>query len=434
MQAITLSNIHQKISHFFEEDISKIGKETGFNQRESKLNSLSFIKVLLSTCLQPKFSLELFASLLKEQGINITKQGVHERFNARTVNFLANLCSSALTKLSLPGNHCIEQLKSFTSLNLIDSSTLSLPASLKDSFKGCGGAASAAALKIQMMYDHLEGQIKALTLTQGCENDQGFDRYLNTIEENALYLMDLGYFKLASFQKIITGKGFFISRFFLGTTLYALDNTPLDLHATLQKSGPLFEKEVLMGTKAKIKVRLVATRLPTNLYEKRQRQIREAYRRRGLTPSAEKLALAQWSIYITNVPCEQIEASQLHAIYALRWQIELLFKLSKSLINIDSINSKKLPRILVELYGKLLCILLFLCLCAPVRYQNGREISFYKACNQFLARINDFITALASPSNLKQFIKKFNNLIMQFALKDLKKKPPSNINQPVIDF
>lgn len=58
------------------------------------------------------------------------------------------------------------------------------------------------------MFDYIEGQIKELTLTSGCDNDQGFDNYFNTIQKEALYLMDLGYFKLNSFKKIIEGKAF----------------------------------------------------------------------------------------------------------------------------------------------------------------------------------------------------------------------------------
>lgn len=433
MQALNVSNIHEKIFNFFSEDITKISKETKFSQRESKLQGPSFTTALLSTCLNPKFSYELFAGFLKEQGIDITKQGIQARINDHAIRFLKALCSTALKKLSYPQSNIMEVLKPFSSVQLIDSSTISLPDTLSTSYKGCGGSASSAALKIQTMYDYMAGQIKAITLTSGSDNDQGFDRYLNTIERNALYLMDLGYFKLESFQKIITGQGYFVSRLLPATVLFNLNNTLLDLFSTLQNSGLSFESDVLMGVKAKVKVRLVATRLPDSVVEKRRRQIKKAYRQRGKTPSAETMALAQWSIYITNISTELVEASQLHSIYALRWQIELLFKLSKSLINIDKVNGKTLSRILVELYGKLLCIILFFCVCAPVRYQNGKEISFYKACNQFLARINEFITALAVSDKLKRFIKKFNSLILQFSLKDIKKKRCEK-NQPENDF
>ncbi len=102
-------------------------------------------------------------------------------------------------------------LEVFTGLNIIDSSSVSLHRSLSHVFKGSGGAASNAALKIQLMFDYIEGQIKELTLTSGCDNDQGVDHYFSTIQKRALYLMDLGYFKLSSFKKIIEGNAFFVS-------------------------------------------------------------------------------------------------------------------------------------------------------------------------------------------------------------------------------
>ncbi|WP_158618490.1 hypothetical protein [Legionella sp. km535] len=112
---------------------------------------------------------------------------------------------------------------------------------LEKLFKGSGGAASSAALKIQLMFDYLEGQIKELTLTSGCDNDQSFDYYFNSIQEGALYLIDLGYFKLSSFSKIIEGHAFFFSRLLSGTKLFTVEKQPLDLLTTLSAAGTASE-------------------------------------------------------------------------------------------------------------------------------------------------------------------------------------------------
>jgi hypothetical protein len=183
--------------------------------------------------------------------------------------------------------------------------------------------------KLGFMYQiknkHLAGQIKELTLTSGCDNAQGFAHYFNTIQKEALYLMDLGYFKLNLFKKIIERNAFFVSRLLTGTKLLNREKQPLDLLATLSASGPLFSQQVLLGAQAKIPVRLIAQRLPQEIADRRRQKLKESHKRRGSTPSQESLALQNWSIYITNTDETQIKQEHIHQTYALRWQIELLF-------------------------------------------------------------------------------------------------------------
>lgn len=423
MLLATISNIPKKIFNFFTLEAECLGKETGYKKRCSKLTPGAFIKGLVSTCFSGHFSLELFCSFLKEQGISISKQALHERFNERTVEFLKTLSSSFLKYFRLEKLSQLNGLECFTGINILDSSGVSLHSSLKNLFKGSGGAASGAALKIQLMFDYIEGQIKELTLTSGCDNDQGFDKYFNSIQKGALYLIDLGYFKLDSFKKIIDGKAFFLSRLLIGTKLFTIDNQPLDLLTTLSAAGPLFSQQLLMGVRHKISVRLIAQRLPDELANRRRQKLVEGHRRRGKTPSKESLALQSWSIYITNTSEAQISNKHIHQTYALRWQIELIFKLSKSLMHIDSINSTKHARVVVETYGKFICMMLLFLLCAPVRYSQGKEISFYKACKLLITRLSDLARAFVSVYRLKLFINSFYENLRLFAVKDIKKKP-----------
>lgn len=422
MQLSNLTNIPQKIINIFHKEAKNYGKETKFIKRNSKLTAPAFLRALLATCLSQSFTLEIFCSFLKEQGVRITKQGLHQRFNEYTEALLHHLALCSLKQFkteNLPNMDC---LNGFTSVNIIDSSTVSLHRALSNIFKGSGGAASSAALKIQLMFDYLSGQIKALTLTSGCDNDQGFDCYFRKIQKQALYLMDLGYFKLDSFQRIMDGGAFFVSRLLTGTKLLSLDSKPIDLVKTLSNSGHFFSQQVLMGAKSKIPVRLIAQRLPSHVAEKRRHRLREDHRRRGSKPSAESLALQSWSVYITNSSEVQISNEDIHTVYALRWQIELVFKLSKSLMQIHHTHSTKSARVLVEIYGKFICMMMLFLLCAPVRYKNGKEISFYKACKLLLTRLNDFIHAFASIYRLEQFVKKFQESLSLFAIKDVKKK------------
>jgi hypothetical protein len=424
MQQITIANIPKKIFSFFTKEAEKLAKESRFKIRKSKLTPTAFIKALVATCFSQQFTIEVFASFLMKEKVKIRKQSLFERFNERTAAFLSCLISLSLKIFQtekLPHPSSLEQ---FTAVHIIDSSSISLHKALNKLFKGSGGAASSAALKIQLMYDYLSGQVKDLVLTSGCDNDQGFNNFMNSIQKNALYLMDLGYFKLASFRKIIDGNAFFISRFLTGTRLFNKEGLPIDLLPFLSGSGQWVVLEVFLGARAKIPVRFVTQRISEELANRRRQKLKEGHRRRGKMPCEESLALQSWSIYITNTTEAQINYKELFPIYSLRWQIELIFKLGKSLLQIDSIRTTKPSRVVIEIYGKFLCIIILFFLCAPVRYQDVNEISFFKACKILCSTFTHFIIALTSIYRLKKFLKSLYEDFSLYAMKDIKKKTP----------
>jgi hypothetical protein len=425
----TISNISQKIFNIFTSEAQRLGKETQYQKRASKITPDAFIRALITTCLSGDFRLEQFCDIFYQQGIVVTKQSLHERLNERTVAFIKELCSFFLNQFQSEKLPQIKGLELFTSVNIIDSSTVSLHQALSKLFKGSGGAASTASLKIQLTFDLLAGQIKELTLTPGSANDQSFTQYFQVIQKGALYLIDLGYFKLTTFANLIKEGAFFVSRLLTGTQLFTLEGEPLDLLATLSSSGPLFSQKVLMGSRAKIPVRLVAQRLSEEIANKRRQKLKKGHKRRGITPSKGSLALQSWSIYITNTNEEQIEALKVHQIYALRWQIELIFKLSKSLMQIDVIRTTKPSRVLIETYAKFMTMMIFFFICEPARYQEGKELSWFKACKLLINRITDVGKALKSTYRLNRFIESFYGALQRFAVKDIKKKSPG---QPLL--
>jgi hypothetical protein len=420
-----LSNIPKKIITFFTCTANKLAEEHQFKIRKSKLTPSAFIKALIQACLSETFECESIASALGKQKISITKQSIFDRFHERTTNFVKAMAEEALNKFKMeraPQNHLFEQ---FTAINIIDSTSVPLKKALNSYFKGCGGAASESALKIQTLFDPFNYNIKALELTPGCANDQGFDLFFDRIEKGALYLMDLGYFKLKTLKKIIDGNAFFITRLLTGTQVMTLEGLIINLAEALPKlPGQTVSLSVLIGARAKIPARLIAQCLPKAVVEQRKRTLRAAHKRRGTTPSKESLQLQNWSIYVTNTTDTQLSVEDIPKTYATRWQVELFFKLSKSLMNIDVVNTKKVHRVIIELYAKFLSIILLLTLASPVQCSNGKELSLYKACKSFMNNAIDFVRALQSTYRLNKFIVEFTKDLALHAFKDTKKKPP----------
>ena len=105
------------------------------------------------------------------------------------------------------------------------------------------------------------------------------------------------------------------------------------------------------------------------------------------------------------------------------WDIELLFKLSKSWgFKLNEHRSKNPARVLIELYIKLICLIFLLLFCSLAQQKSNETLSFFKAYNYLFCRARDFINSLSSLFKLKKFIQEFLNNLALFAVKEVKNK------------
>lgn len=70
------------------------------------------------------------------------------------------------------------------------------------------------------------------------------------------------------------------------------------------------------------------------------------------------MAWTSVNVYITNIPEIIVKTKQIHDIYSLRWQIEIMFKVWKSIFNINDVKNVKIERFKCFLYGRLISLLL----------------------------------------------------------------------------
>lgn len=420
--------------YFFNKTVGNASQSVKFVKRKSKLDAKHFVEILICGCISSdSVSLERMCVLLKSRGINITKQGLHQRFNAEARQLMKNLFTEALNKFKTEKDKTIKLLNTFTSVKITDSSTISLPESLQKTYKGLGGVSSKSSIKLQLTFDYLFGQIKKMDITGGCSSDQNYKQHLNNIQAGTLYLQDLGYFSAASFKKIHTNEAYFVSRHLYRTALFDKEGKEIDLLTLLKKSPCFLEKEVYLHKKEKLPVRIIAFRLSDSDMEKRMRKIRRSFSKKGKKPSKEVLTFAPWSIYVTNVSEKALSAEQVHLVYTVRWQIELLFKLCKSEIGIDKINGKNENRVICEIYAKLICVIQFLYLCFPFNYESNAELSLQKSYKLFKLRSRSFFNALRSKYRLINFMKKLIDDITEFCLKDRYRKTRRSTYKKLID-
>lgn len=435
MPGINLTKICNTVMRFFNETVNKLDESIKFVKRTSKINTKLFVDILITGCLSDTMvSLEGMCKLAKERGVKITKQALHQRFNPEAIALMHHLFQESLKQYKTENHDVIDLLKPFSLVQMVDSTGVSLPSKLKNLFKGCGGSGSEAGLKLQVLWDYLKGQVKEVTITEGCKNDVSFSGHLNQIEQRGLYLQDLGYFKLDTFATIQAKNAYFISRYLNQTKIFNEMSEPINLLQELRKAGTSFVKNVLLDRrKKKLAVRLIAFHLSDLETEERIRKLKRNAQKNGRIPKEETLELACWSIYITNVPKQMLNDEQVHLVYSLRWQIELFFKLCKGEAGIDKVGGKNPDRILCEIYAKLICIVISLYFCFPLRWKANLEISFQKAYRILRLKAANFFKALQSRYRLIEFLKLLFDDLNDFAFKDKKRKKRRLAYQKIMD-
>jgi hypothetical protein len=203
-------------------------------------------------------------------------------------------------------------------------------------------------------------RFRYFSLCSFTENDQSASGIiLPLLKKGDLVIRDMGYFAIATFQKILTSKAHFLSRLKYGVTISDEKGKIILLKDLLkQKNG--VDKWVFIGKGRKVWVRLVMLPLPsTHAAEK----IRKAKSDRDarLNHSKEYYLWLGFNAYITSVDDKIWDSSEVGKAYKVRWQIEIIFKSWKSGFNLQNIlheGCTKVERVELIIY----LILVFMCL------------------------------------------------------------------------
>ena len=250
-------------------------------------------------------------------------------------------------------------LQRFAGVYVLDRSTIALPDGLAAVWHGCGGRVAqgtAAALKLTVRLDLSTGRLDGPVVTAGRTQDRSSALQHAPLPPGTLRLADLGFWSLDVFRRIAADGAFWLSRLNLQVVVFAADGPRLDLPAWLGRQGAQVDVPVTLGVAARLPGRLLGVRVPPAVAAERRRKLRAAAKREGQTPPAARLALADWTLLVTNVPADQLSVAEALVLARARWQIELLFKLWKSHGHIDESRSADTWRVLCEVYAKLIAM------------------------------------------------------------------------------
>jgi len=308
----------------------------------------------------------MVSKLQSDFGISINKQSLNERFNAKSVFFVKEVLREVLRE-QFSNLYFPELLPNFSRILIKDSTKMLVPPGLESKYRACGGdvhSRSKAGISIQYEYDLKSGGITDLTITSGDRNDRtDAGETACKIEKNTLIIRDLGYFSTPVYEACSEKESFFLSRLDCSTNVYDETGKLIsfsNIYRAMQKSREV-EKElfVYVGKQTKLPVRLILQKVPDEIYEKRIREKTKKSKGQGRGQLTEETKIrCRFNLFITNAEESMLSANRVYPLYRIRWQIELQFKIWKSVFKIDGWHEMKEARYFTLLYIKLILIIM----------------------------------------------------------------------------
>jgi Transposase DDE domain len=361
----TQAELSTRMSRLLTTTANQLAAETGFVRRTSKLTGAHFAQALVFGWLNnPAATLQQLAQMAGTVGVPISPQGIDKRLSATAATFLQRLLEAAVTHVIVGDDAPIPLLQRFRGVYVLDSSTIVLPDELASVWRGSGGGngrRTSAAIRLQVQFDLATGTLIGPFFQDGRAHDRSAPRQTQ-FPPKALRLADLGYFSTPTFAELEEKGIYWLSRLHMLAQLFDAQRHPLPLatlpawlaqRVTMHLDTPLF-----LGSPQGIPIRLLALRVPAAVAAERRHRLRAEAKRKGQRVSAQRLALAEWTLFITNAPTELLSFEEALVIARARWQIELLFKLWKQHGLLDESRSEKPWRQLCELCAKMLGLLI----------------------------------------------------------------------------
>ncbi len=180
---------------------------------------------------------------------------------------------------------------------------------------------------------------------------------------------------------------------------------------------------MLVGKGKRLPCRVIAWRLPEKQAARRRRKLRQEYKNTyGKEPSADRLALCDWTILITNVPIEMMSAEEAVVLYRARWQIELLFKRWKSLGLVALLQGSNTVRQMVKVWARLLAVLVQHWLTVDTVWGDP-TMSLYKVCRVIRTLVGRLAAALTYGADLNRVLADLRTAVAKTCRRNKRSKP-----------
>ncbi len=199
-----------------------------------------------------------------------------------------------------------------------------------------------------------------LTGTKGAGTGESFKQF--PIRAGDYILADRGYATGAGIEHVTTAGGYVTVRVNTGALRFQkASGQPFDLLSsveTLQQAGAVGFWAAAVKAETPVVGRICALRKTEEAIEDAHKKIHRTAQRKRKTPRRKTLRYARYVILFTTFPEDKYTVKEVLEWYRLRWQVELVFKRFKSLVQLGHLPKSDDNSARAWLYGKLLVALL----------------------------------------------------------------------------
>ena len=294
-------------------------------------------------------------------GHTIEESSFYDRFKPGLVAMLKRATAKALEQSLGVGRGLRGPLAAFRDVLITDSTVIRLHEMLAKAFPGCRTNHTKAALKAHVILSVTGSGRQSVKVTSERAHDGPVLRVGPWVRDR-LFLFDLGYFRYQLFACIKQNGGYFLTRLKgnANPTIVAVNRTHRGRAIALV--GEKLRDVIGRMDRETLDV-MVEMRFKRRRYGSRARHDSQTVRVVGVRDPDTKA----YHLYVTNAPADKLTAEDVQAVYALRWEIELVFKELKQSYRIDDMPSSK--RVVVEalLYAAIISLVVSRRLLALVR-------------------------------------------------------------------
>jgi hypothetical protein len=175
----------------------ELERPTGFVQRSSaQLDGPTFVQTTVFGWLDtPEASYPQLRHVAASLDVSVSTQAVEQRFGAESAALLRAVLQEAVGEVLCSEASAPELLSRFTGVYVQDGTISSLPAELREEWRGCGGStpeAGQSSLRVQVRLDLVQGGMQGPWLQEGRAAERSGPAHEAPLPEGCLYNVDSG--------------------------------------------------------------------------------------------------------------------------------------------------------------------------------------------------------------------------------------------------
>lgn len=327
--------------------LERTAREEGFIQRARKVDPVAFFWTLVLGF--GAGSEKSLASLRRcyalHAGTMLVPSAFYDRFTPALAQWLQRILLEVLQKTTGPARALRGRLSTFIDLMAIDGTVVRLHDLLERAYPACRTNHTKAAAKLTVVMSVTGKGAHSIQLSAERRNDSKLLRVGPWVKDRLL-LFDLGYYGYRLFQNIARKGGFFVTR------LKANANPTIVSVLNGSKADANLEGLPLQTVLARLRRSTFDAIVRVRYKNKRGRRVHTEFRLVAVRNQETK----KYHLYITNVPEDRLSAQDIGKTYAVRWEIEILFRQLKSQFRLEEMPSANKDAVHALLYATLLTL------------------------------------------------------------------------------